>query len=104
MRTKFVNHEGKKEIEISRPNFVKGSDKNEWEGVFPELSDKIDKNSVEGTVKLIECNFTTTGAVEKVVSKFFDVYHFVEGQFSIQYCSTVFFVVVRSKIVKILVC
>ena len=74
MRKNFVNHEGKKEIEISRPNFVKGSDKNDWEGVFPEFSEKIDKNSVEGTVKLIECDFTTTGAVEKIVSEIFVVF------------------------------
>ena len=69
MRKKFVNHEGKKEIEISRPDFVKGSEKNDWEGVFPEFSDKIKANCAEGTVELIECDFTTTGVVEKIVSK-----------------------------------
>jgi len=68
LRMKFVRHKGKKELLIVRPNFVKGSDKNDWEGVFPEFSDLIKANTVAGTVDLIECDFSTTGPVEKVVS------------------------------------
>eukprot|EP00111_Clytia_hemisphaerica_P002244 TCONS_00006290-protein len=68
LRKKFVNHEGKKEIEIERPTFVKGSKNNDWPGVFPEFSEKIEANTVEGTVKLIESDFSTTGPVEKIVS------------------------------------
>ena len=79
LRKQFVNHEGKKEMEISRPNFVKGSDKNDWEGVFPEFSEKIDENCVEGTVKLIKCDFTTTVQIEKVVSTFSLCLFMVQG-------------------------
>jgi hypothetical protein len=68
LRSKFVHHNGKKELEIKRFQFVKGSDKNDWEGVFPEFSDLIRANSVKGIVDLIECDFSTTGPVEKVVS------------------------------------
>jgi len=56
------------DLEISRPNFVKGSPDNDWEGVFPEFSQLIRKNSVTGTVELIEADFSTTGPVERIVS------------------------------------
>ena len=53
-------------LQITLIEFVKGSDKNDWEGVFPEFSSLIKQNSVAGTTELIECDFTTTGPVEKV--------------------------------------
>jgi len=68
LREKFVYHEGKKELVISRPDFVKGSPANDWEGVFPEFSTLIKANSVEGTTELIENDFSTTGPVERIVS------------------------------------
>jgi hypothetical protein len=68
LRSQFVHHEGKKEIEISRTDFVKGSPVNDWAGVFPEFSAKIKENTVAGTVELIESDFTTTGPVERIVS------------------------------------
>jgi len=68
LREKLVSHEGKKELMISRPEFVKGSPENDWEGVFPEFSALIKANSVEGTTELIENDFSTTGPVERVVS------------------------------------
>lgn len=37
LRSKFVQFEGKEEIVISRPEFVKGSSDNDWPGVFPEF-------------------------------------------------------------------
>jgi len=63
-----VRHEGKKELAIGRPEFVKGSPDNDWEGVFPEFSALIKENSVEGTTELIENSFSTTGTVERVAS------------------------------------
>jgi len=68
LRKEFVHHKGKKALVIQRSNFVKGSDRNDWEGVFPEFSDLIRANTTAGTVDLIECEFSTTGPVEKVVS------------------------------------
>merc|ERR1712178_460752 len=35
---------------------------------FPEFSEQIKKNSVPGTVDLIESDFSTTGPVERIVS------------------------------------
>lgn len=68
LREHFVPHEGKKELVIYRPGFVKGSPLNDWNGVFPEFSAKIKENTVPGTVELIENDFSTTGPVERIVS------------------------------------
>jgi hypothetical protein len=68
LRDEFVFHDGKKELVIERPDFVKGSPDNDWENVFPEFSSLIAANCVPGTTELIENDFSTTGAVEKVVS------------------------------------
>eukprot|EP00747_Dinoflagellata_sp_TGD_P162341 gnl/TRDRNA2_/TRDRNA2_179819_c0_seq1.p1 gnl/TRDRNA2_/TRDRNA2_179819_c0~~gnl/TRDRNA2_/TRDRNA2_179819_c0_seq1.p1 ORF type:complete len:423 (+),score=73.58 gnl/TRDRNA2_/TRDRNA2_179819_c0_seq1:51-1319(+) len=68
LRDQFVSHEGKKELVIERPEFVKGSPLNDWVGVFPEFSALIAANSVQGTVELIQNDFSTTGVVERVVS------------------------------------
>jgi len=68
LRKKFVSHEGKVKIVISEPTFVKGSPNNDWESVFPKFSDEISKHVGRDTVDLIECNFSTTGPVERVVS------------------------------------
>eukprot|EP00808_Paulinella_micropora_P000002 g79172.t1 len=68
LRNEFVRHQGKKELVVERPEFVKGSDKNDWPNVFPEFSKQIAENSLPGTVQLLECNFSTTGPVERIVS------------------------------------
>ena len=68
LRPHFVTHEGKKELVVERPGFVKGSPANDWEGVFPEFSEQIAANTAPGTVELIQNEFSTTGPVERVVS------------------------------------
>lgn len=68
-RGKFVAHEGKKEITIVRNGFVK-SGQNDWPNCFPEFSDKIEENLVDPEIRnLVECNYTTTSNVDKVVSQ-----------------------------------
>merc|ERR1719454_1702240 len=68
LREFFVPHQGKKELVISRPSFVKGSPHNDWESVFPEFSELIKENSVVGTTELIQNDFSTTGCIERIVS------------------------------------
>ena len=68
LRHLFVKHKDKKELEIQRPGFVKGSPHNDWPGVFPEFSALIKANSLPGTTELLENDFSTTGPVEKIVS------------------------------------
>jgi len=68
LRDKFVSHKGKEEIQISRPEFVKGSQENDWENVFPEFCEKIAQKCLDGTVELIKSDFSTTGPVEAICS------------------------------------
>ena len=68
LRDKFVSFEGKKELTVTRDEFVKGSPTNDWEGVFPEFTAQIAANTLPGTVDLIGCDFSTTGPAERVVS------------------------------------
>jgi len=69
LRSRFVSFEEKKQITISRPGFVKGSSKNDWVGVFPEFSQKIEEYIGAETRALIENDFSTTTVVEKTVSQ-----------------------------------
>eukprot|EP01043_Picozoa_sp_COSAG02_P046611 COSAG02_NODE_4377_length_5435_cov_3.316342_2_plen_433_part_00 len=68
LRSAFVTHDGKEDIVIERPDFIKGSPDNDWEGVFPEFSEKIREKTVAGTTELIESDFSTTGPTERIVS------------------------------------
>lgn len=68
LRSMFVSHEGKKELVVSRPGFVKGYPSNDWPGVFPEFTAQIKENTLAGIVESIESDFSTTGPVERIVS------------------------------------
>ncbi len=68
LRHHFVSHQGQKNIEVVRPGFTKGSPLNDWPGVFPEFSEKITAHIGEANRDLIECNFSTTGPVQRIVS------------------------------------
>uniref|UniRef100_A0A7S3PH88 DUF4419 domain-containing protein n=1 Tax=Aplanochytrium stocchinoi TaxID=215587 RepID=A0A7S3PH88_9STRA len=68
LRSNFVSFEDKEEIVISRPEFVKGSPDNDWEGVFPEFAEKIAAKTKSNIAELIECDFTTTTVVERLAS------------------------------------
>jgi len=68
LRSKFVTFQDKKTLEVVRPTFVKGSPNNDWASVFPEFSKLIADNIGQDTVNLIECNFTTTTPVDRIVS------------------------------------
>ena len=65
LRHFFVDFEGKKVLKVSRNSFVKGSPDNDWEGVFPEFSQKIAKYTGEEVVNDIVLDFSTTGHIEK---------------------------------------
>jgi len=68
LRHKFVQHEGKKYIEIQRNEFVKGSPDNDWMGGFSEFSDKIAEH-IGKTRDLLVSDFSTTGLVERASSE-----------------------------------
>ena len=65
LRDKFVDFEGKKELEIIRDDWRKGSETNDWAGAFEEFSELIEKNTGPKVKELVTANFSTTGPVEK---------------------------------------
>jgi len=67
LRSKFVNFDGKKTIDVRRDSFVKGGN-NHWEGCFDEFSEKIGKE-IGPQKDLIVGNFSTTGILERVSSE-----------------------------------
>ena len=69
LRHLFVEHEEKKEIEVRRDCFVKGSPTNPWPEVFEEFSQQIRKHVGDKTHDLITPEFTTTGAVERAATQ-----------------------------------
>lgn len=68
LRKQFVQHEGKEIIRIECPDFVKGSDKNSWENVFPQFSDRIAEH-IGKKRDLIVSDFSTTNQIEKIASE-----------------------------------
>lgn len=68
LRPQFVVHEGKKELTISRDEFVRGNPLNNWPGAFEEFSQKIRENTVAKTYERLICDFSTTGPLEKAIS------------------------------------
>ena len=68
LRSRFVKHEGKEKICLSRDGFVKGSPDNDWPGCFAEFSAKI-REHVGKPVDMVVSNFSTTGPVERAASE-----------------------------------
>jgi hypothetical protein len=65
LRHHFVQFEGKKVIHIMHDDFIKGSNKNDWQNVFPEFSKQISKYTGKKLIDNIVINFSTTGDIEK---------------------------------------
>eukprot|EP01084_Bolivina_argentea_P196957 337607_1 len=69
LRSKYVNHDGKKELIVDRAGFVKGSAKNDWASVITEFAQQIDKNTVNDVAKILENDFSVTTDLERIASK-----------------------------------
>lgn len=68
LRSKFVNFDGKTEIEIYRDFFFKGKP-NDWAGCFDEFSEKIKGYIGEDNHNRIVSNFSTTDRIRLAVSE-----------------------------------
>ncbi len=55
---------GKKVIRVRRDHFVKGG-RNDWEGVFPEFSNKVNEHLKEDLYSRLVLEFSTTTMIEK---------------------------------------
>ena len=69
LRSKYVEHSGKKELTCDRFNFVKGSQKNDWESVINEFSQQIDKNTKNDIAKIVENDFSVSTPLEQIASR-----------------------------------
>lgn len=65
LRSKFVSHSGKAQIEVRRNTFTRGNTGNDWESVFSEFSTKIAQYIGEEQQELVVKKFSTTGMVEQ---------------------------------------
>jgi hypothetical protein len=68
MRHHFVQHEGKKHIEVQCHDFIKGNPNNDWPRVFGQFSEQM-KEHLGKRYDLIVNDFSTTGPVEKAASE-----------------------------------
>jgi hypothetical protein len=66
LRSRVVMHEGKMVLEVVRNDFAKGK-RNDWASVFPEFAALIERSTVHGIRDLMEPDFTTTTAIDRVV-------------------------------------
>jgi len=70
LRDKFVTHQDKKELTIILgDDFVKGSPDNSWDAYIENFAAQIDKNTIDDVVSLLETDFSTTSAVERIAGK-----------------------------------
>jgi hypothetical protein len=69
LRNKFVNFEGTQTLVVARPEFVKGSNDNDWEGVFPDFASQIEEFLKDETKGLFQSEFSTTTPTDKMVSQ-----------------------------------
>ena len=69
LRHKFVEHEGKKTIQVRRDDFVFNSSSNPWHEVIDEFAVKVANHTLANVSELFEANFTTTSAESSIVSR-----------------------------------
>ncbi|CAF0814897.1 unnamed protein product [Brachionus calyciflorus] len=69
LRYKFVDHDGKKKIEIRRDDFVLNSKSNPWHEVIDDFSSKIRELTKNEIADTLVANFSTTSKDSRVVSQ-----------------------------------
>ena len=69
LRKVFVNHEGKKKLELRRDDLKFNDKSNPWHEVIDDFSAQIDKNTNNNVVDLLVANFSTTSKDARVVSQ-----------------------------------
>ena len=69
LRDRFVEHEGKKTLTVTRSDLVKGSPQNPWPAVFDEFSEQIRRNVGDKVHGMLTPSFSTTTPVEKAASQ-----------------------------------
>jgi len=65
MRSKLVSHDGEKKLTVVTPNETSES---QWEEFLTLMKDEIARNTKDDVVGLLQCDFSTTGLVERLIS------------------------------------
>ena len=69
LRHFFVQHEGKKELNVRRDDFVNGSPSNPWPEVFDDFSAQIKTAVGDKVYGALTPSFSTTGPVERAAAQ-----------------------------------
>lgn len=65
LRSYFVDFQGKRQIDVEMNSFEKGSDRNDWESLFPQFQEKIGRYTGKELGDLIDARFSTSSPVEQ---------------------------------------
>jgi hypothetical protein len=65
LRTKFVSHEGKKELTVTAG---KETNESQWDDFFAKIIEAIKENTSEGVVDKLKSDFSTTTRFEEIIS------------------------------------
>jgi hypothetical protein len=68
LRSRFVRHQGRAQIEVRRDDFVKGSPENPWGEVIDEFSLRV-REHVGPAHDLFVPHFSTTGPAERIAAE-----------------------------------
>ena len=69
LRKRFVQHQGKKAIEIRKDSIFLGSQSNDWEGALDQFSEGVRVEVGDEVHHLLTPTFSTTGPVEKAAAQ-----------------------------------
>lgn len=69
LRSRFVSHAGKLELEYAVAGWVAGSPENPWPEAFAAWTGQIRQHVGAQTHDLLVCDFSTTGPIERTVSQ-----------------------------------
>lgn len=75
LRSKFVDHEGKKTIKVRRDDFVFGSPSNPWHEMIDEFCIKVGELTKNDVAHIFQANFTTTTKEARVVTNRSNGFH-----------------------------
>ena len=68
LRKKWVKHEGKKTLIVSR-DWLKGDPNNDWSGVVDEFGEQISKNTIDNVTDLLKADFSNSTKIDDIAAK-----------------------------------
>ena len=69
LRRHFVEHKGKKVIEVVRPEWSKGNPRNNWPDVFPEFAQQIKERTKGDVHDIVVSDFSTSDDLSRICSQ-----------------------------------